>query len=438
MATQGDAMRHLVHSVICGLVAMLVTVSGAHADTETAERLRTEYISGSWGDDGVFDEIRNSDLPLPECSAMWEVYLVFQSLGPTWMDFVFPNAGGDPHQILVNDAIDFCARQFGAHRDTLEEICPCSIWCYTDDDLAAGQMAAARGCAMLLTSLSPDNGYDNPFSGFMDIMITALANDEPISEDDAAMFFCTGNDSGYSDFWGSLDYSLDSCQANVMSACGMFAGNCERTAEIIYVMTSFYQFYGDGRFRELYDTRDELYEVLCLRNLSDFPMFGSDPSTCIQYVDTIMDNLGECWDGFIGGYGGWWGNEEEFLQALMDVQYMTYADLEAAGYSLNNRYDDDAPAAGAIINELLQQCSDEYPDAGLVLCPGTCDLARCEREWWGTYACNSCGDYGGSSGLNGYVADCSMPYAQTRSGSDNSGTYTLRETCNFFLDGLWN
>ena len=201
-------------------------IAPAQADPDTYDLLMFEYSSGYW--DSYFQEVKSSELALPECSAMWEVYLMLKPLGANWVNAISSTAAaGDPTTILVSDAINFCANQFGTQRDTMEKVCPCSA-CQADS-VEDAQLRAARGCAMLLTSVAGDNELDNPFVDFMWMMAEALDTGRDLSEGDAQQYFCRAEFDGWnSEFWYTLDYGLESCQMNVVNACGLLAPNCER------------------------------------------------------------------------------------------------------------------------------------------------------------------------------------------------------------------
>ena len=430
MATQGDAMRHLVHSVICGLIAIVVTVSGAWADSDTRAWLYEEYASGGWMESAYDEYVVNTELALPECSAMWEVYLMFQPLGANWMTAVFPNAvPGDPSSITVDEVINFCADQFGIQRaGSMDAVCPCLTWGCQADNAQSAQLAAARGCAMLLLNLSGESSFFNEtLSDFAWRMVESLDNGYILGEGDAQQYFCRADFNGWtSEFWNNLDYSLSSCHINVINPCGTFANNCERTAQIVYLISSFYEYYGWGLDDVRYN-REELYRILCQENLYEFPLFGSE-ATCINYVDVILDNLAPCWDNYLGGGGVWGpGEEYQFLEWLRESYYMSASDFDVA-------YDYE-PLASVAIHEMLQLCANVAPDEAMLLCPSNCDTVSCTGRDWGTYVCQMCADHDNDT-PKGFIEECIYPHERSQTVSDDTGTFIRQETCAYRLFGL--
>ena len=150
MATQGDAMRHLVHSVICGLFAMVVTVSGAYADQySTYRNLLTYYQHALASQQGY--EIRDSSVVLPQCSGILETVVTLSTVGADWVNFFFPDAGGDPAGIDAGMAANFCVYTLGLH-DQMETPCPYNPQGSCEQYTISGDpgLDAALGCMVFL------------------------------------------------------------------------------------------------------------------------------------------------------------------------------------------------------------------------------------------------------------------------------------------------
>ena len=65
-------------------------IGPAHADEDTYNYLLSQYASEGFN----YEVVVRSELALPECSAIWEIYLTLRSLGAEWMNVLFPDAGG--------------------------------------------------------------------------------------------------------------------------------------------------------------------------------------------------------------------------------------------------------------------------------------------------------------------------------------------------------
>ena len=392
-------------------------IGPAHADEDTYNYLLSQYASEGFN----YEVVVRSELALPECSAIWEIYLTLRSLGAEWMDVLFPDAGGDPSQILPEDALRFCAEQFGVHRDTPEKVCPCSHYCQTYDDSPLN-MAAARGCAMLFLAANGEygdtSGYSSYLNDFMSVMQEALYNGNDLSTDDAARYFCRAdtNYSNTSEFWTWVDYELDSCQMNVIGSCGYQSVGCERVATLMHTIARFWHWQGMN-YPDLYSQRDYLYDVICNLNRGDFLLFGADPSACQNNIDIILDNFSGCWDQY-------WNNTT-FLDDLWDNRYMLEWD---------NVHGREVPASNTLIYDILYTCATESPDAAAI-CPTYCMPTSCTGNYWGTYHCSVCG-VNNSQAPKSFVDECAPGLGFTGTQSDRTGTFQYSDTCEYGLVGL--
>ena len=390
-------------------------IGPAHADEDTYNYLLSQYASESFD----YEVVVRSDLSLAECSAIWEIYLTLRSLGAGWVDMLFPDAGGDPTQILSEDAFRFCAEQFGLHRDTKEEVCPCSRYCQTYDDSSLN-MAAARGCAMLFLAANGEHndtsGYSSYLNDFMSVMQEALSEGNDLSTDDAAMYFCRGdtNHSDISEFWIALDYELESCQM-MIGSCGYHSVGCERVATLMHTIARFWIWQGMN-YSDLYSQRYYLYDVICNLNHSDFLLFGADLSECQNNIDTILDNFLGCWNRY------WNGTKS--LEDLWNNRYVL--DWDDQGRQV--------PASNALIYDVLDTCATEFPDAAAI-CPAYCMPTRCTENYWGTYQCSECG-VNNNQAPKSFVDECASGLGFTGTKSDRTGTFQYSETCEYGLVGL--
>ena len=393
MATQGDAMRHLVHSVICGLFAMVVTVSGAYADQySTYRNLLTYYQHALASQQGY--EIRDSSVVLPQCSGILETVVTLSTVGADWVNFFFPDAGGDPAGIDEDMAAEFCVYVLGLH-DEMTDPCPYhdenACLPYATADAGAG-MDAAVGCMMFLRDFNEnDMGLDGNAQVIMSEILDYGGDIVGTTKD----YICNGQSTGAAtgDFWAPLPSgtlpsprrgSLDSCQRVdvVMHIMSRMGAVIDGMWDSVIVM-------------DMEALAQAVAEPICLESGGLSELFETQP-VCEKVVRGVVGRYWSC-------RGAW------FDSAQMQELYRC-------------RYANDKKCAYDIITRVIDRCSQDgyttYCPSGITAAP-----VDCLEEEWGNFACQACGAHGRiSSDAKAFIDECDYTTI-SGTGSDYTGEY---------------
>ena len=393
MATQGDAMRHLVHSVICGLIAMVVTVSGAYADQDSTYRhLLTYYQDALDSQQGY--EIRDSSVALPQCSGILETVVTLSTVGADWVNFFFPDAGGDPAGIDEDMAAEFCVYVLGLH-DEMTDPCPYhdenACLPYATADAGAG-MDAAVGCMMFLRDFNENEmGLDGIAQVIMSEILDYGGDIVGTTQD----YICNGQSTGAAagDFWAPLPSgtlptprrgSLDSCQRVdvVMHIMSRMGAVIDGMWDSVIVM-------------DMEALAQAVAEPICWESEVLSELFGMQ-STCEKIVRGVVGRYWLCW-------------ADRFDPTQMRELYQC-------------RYADDKTCAYDIITRVIDRCSQDgyttYCPSGITVSP-----VDCSEEEWGNFVCQACGSPGRiSSHAKAFIDECDYT-TNSGTGFDYTGEY---------------
>ena len=392
-------MRHLLHSVICGLTAALVVVSGARADAQdTVTLLRTMYESAVAAELG--ETIRHSSVVLPHCSGVTEVILTLRMAGPEWVNFFFPDAGGDPAGIDAGMAANFCVYTLGLH-DQMETPCPYNPQGSCEQYTISGDpgLDAALGCMVFLMDFS-----DGSMGGAAAEINSEVLYYGPDMDWDsvlgvASSFYCDGQDVGDSDFWSSFHQYPTQCSTAMQY-------DCQQVDTVMHVMSRMGSDNGFNDYdrvfsMDMYELAENLSNAICLYNGNLFyNMFGSG-AVCDQIVRGIVGRYWSCWqNNFDSG----------MLQEL--YERCRYGDDEAGGMLETN-------CAINIIKGVLNYCQNSTP-----YCTEVCwgYDPECQENQWGDFVCNPCPQDQASTANKSFIDEC-ITQTNSGTGSNNSGEF---------------
>lgn len=299
-------------------------------------------------------ELKNTYQIYAGCSALYELFLALRDYGIDW-DTEYGFGDVNMGNLSREQAAEFCYHTMGFN-SCRADLCPYHPGCDGNwQDAFVACMYAVAG----------HEAYEDQIP---EILQLQLENGD-LMEDDARFVYCTGEGSGESEFWGTLDYDQECSSMQLL--------NCQRVETVMHTLARIGRdletkgkdpnlLYSQGNTTLVEILTDEMCALD--RHYDSFMGLFGIQDECYETISNIVNQYFSCWrDNF----------DSSMMYEVVDVARLT-----------NPQY------AQEILHPIITTCVGNY---GVSFCrANVCSPRLCGAygtdtiPTWGSYMCIDC------------------------------------------------